>query len=111
MLLVGRRKDKLLCCCLSVSQLIHLQFPFIFIAEVAYTEMKLGIQICHDNISSVLVTIEQYLIELCPLDLRFLKSVCSFRSFSSHRSPRKGRGGISFSQTTLVYYEFHYIYK
>jgi hypothetical protein len=35
---------------LSVGRLVHQQFPFIFFALDAHTEMKFGIQIHHENI-------------------------------------------------------------
>jgi hypothetical protein len=72
-----------------------LQFPFIFLTEVAHTELKFSIQIYQMNTrvsrsSSVLGTITPFLTE-------FLDS-----PFGLRKIPTWGEGGICVLQTSLV---------
>lgn len=62
----------LLSVCLCVGRLVHQQFPFIFFTEVAHIEMKyrLIVRIIIISMSiSIMGTIEQFLTELCPLNV------------------------------------------
>lgn len=71
----------------------YLQFPCIFAAEVTYTGKNLVyrfiIMIYVFRSSSIFGKIKQLLVELCPLDLKKITIICSYRSFSLQKSPRE----------------------
>jgi hypothetical protein len=82
----------LLYCCLPLGLSVHQHFPFIFLALVAHTEMKFGIQI----FKNILVKLQKYATiklyfeydraifdRVMALGLRKIPIICSFRSFST----------------------------